>query len=172
MANRNIRPRPVEKKRPSVRASRLEQLCRDRGIIISAPRRIILQILDQAEDHPHIDEIHRRVQQLDSSINISTTYRTIRMLSDVGVLMKLHLGGNRTRYEEAHPDQHEHLIDVRTGDVIELRGTAIEEALQAALAREGYQLVRYRLELFGDKIDAHTSRAASLSGGQDAQADC
>lgn len=116
-------------------------------------RRIIARVLDEAQDHPDVEELHRRAAAVDERISLSTVYRTVRLLEQNGIIDRLEFRGNRTRYEQAAREHHDHLINLRTGDVIEFRSEEIE-ALQTEIARRlGYKLVYHRLELYAVPLD-------------------
>jgi Fur family ferric uptake transcriptional regulator len=129
--------------------SRLEQLCAEHGMRMTGQRRTIARILSEADDHPDVEEVHRRASALDSRISLSTVYRTVRLFEEAGILERHEFGDGRARYEQAPREHHDHLIDVDTGSVIEFRNEQIE-ALQETIARElGYKLIGHRLELYG-----------------------
>jgi Fur family ferric uptake transcriptional regulator len=131
------------------RESRLERLCADKGMRMTGQRRIIAQVLSEAEDHPDVEEVHRRAAARDPRISLSTVYRTVRLFEGKGILERHDFGDRRARYEEAGHGHHDHLINVRTGEVIEFRNEQIER-LQESVARElGFRLIGHRLELFG-----------------------
>ena len=128
---------------------RLEKLCVEKGMRMTDQRRVIARVLSLAEDHPDVEEIHRRATEIDPKISIATVYRTMRLFEDAGVVERHDFQDGRSRYEEASDDHHDHLIDVRTGDVIEFVNEEIEQ-LQHKIAEEhGYKLVAHRLELYG-----------------------
>lgn len=127
----------------------LEELCAARGMRMTGQRRIIARILDESADHPDVDELYRRASQVDSRISISTVYRTVKLLEDTGVIARHAFRDGRSRYETVPAEHHDHLIDLKTGRVIEFRSPEIE-ALQERIAREhGFKLVDHRLELYG-----------------------
>lgn len=129
--------------------SRLERLCAERGMRMTAPRRVIARVLSEAEDHPDVEELHRRASARDHRISLSTVYRTVRLFEEAGILERHDFGHGRARYEEASGKHHDHLIDLKTGRVIEFRNEQIER-LQEAVARElGFTLVGHKLELYG-----------------------
>lgn len=116
---------------------------------MTSPRRVIAQVLSHANDHPDVEEVHRRAHAVDARISLSTVYRTIKLFSEKGILEKHDFGHGRARYEEAPRKHHDHLLDVQSGRVIEFSNEAIE-ALQERIARElGFKLVGHRLELYG-----------------------
>lgn len=129
--------------------SRIEQLCADAGLRMTGQRRVIARVLSDADDHPDVEEVHRRVARLDARVSLSTVYRTLRLLEGNGILERHDFGRGRGRYEEAKRGHHDHLIDIETGAVIEFQSAEIE-ALQERIARElGFKLVGHRLELYG-----------------------
>lgn len=131
---------------------RLEKICIEKGMRMTEQRRVIARVLSLAEDHPDVEEIHRRATEIDANISIATVYRTMRLFEDAGVVERHDFQDGRSRYEEASDDHHDHLIDVRSGDVIEFVNEEIEK-LQHRIAKEhGYKLVAHRLELYGVPI--------------------
>ena len=118
---------------------------------MTSQRQVIVVVIGDAEDHPDVDELHKRVTAIDDKISIATVYRTVKLLEEAGVIERLEFGDGRARYEEAG-EHHEHLVDVETGEVIEFYHAELE-ALKEQIAREmGYELVDHRLELFGRKL--------------------
>jgi Fur family ferric uptake transcriptional regulator len=132
---------------------RIENLCIAKGMRMTEQRRIIARVLSNAQDHPDVEELHRRAHAVDPRISIATVYRTVRLFEEAGILSRLDFRDGRSRYEEASETHHDHLIDMTTGKVIEFVDAEIE-ALQEAIARRlGYRLVDHRLELYGLPID-------------------
>jgi Fur family ferric uptake transcriptional regulator len=132
--------------------SRLEALCMEKGLKMTGQRRVISQVLSEADDHPDVEEVHRRAVQIDPRISIATVYRTMRLLEDAQVIERVDLGDGRARYEEATADHH-HLIDTRTGRIIEFASPELE-AMKERIAHElGYKIVGHRLEIYGVPLD-------------------
>jgi Fur family transcriptional regulator, ferric uptake regulator len=132
---------------------RLEKLCAEKGMRMTDQRRVIAQVLSVAEDHPDVEELHRRAHAIDPHISIATVYRTVRLFEESGILARHDFHGGRSRYEEAPETHHDHLIDMKTGKVVEFVDEEIE-ALQAAIAKRlGYKLVDHRLELYGMPLE-------------------
>jgi Fur family ferric uptake transcriptional regulator len=133
--------------------SRIEQLCIDKGLKMTGQRRIIARVLSDSTDHPDVEQVYRRAAVIDSKISIATVYRTVRLLEEASIITRHDFGDGRARYEEADDEHHhDHLIDIKTGEVIEFQNPRIE-VLQEEIARElGYQLVGHRLELFGTRV--------------------
>ncbi|MEM9618376.1 MAG: Fur family transcriptional regulator [Pseudomonadota bacterium] len=116
-------------------------------------RRIIIHVLSQSEDHPDIETLHKRVSTIDPIISIATVYRTMRLFEESGVVERHEFQDGRSRYEEASDDHHDHLIDLRSGEVIEFINEEIER-LQHQIAEEhGYKLLSHKLELYGVPVD-------------------
>ncbi|HSH62759.1 Fur family transcriptional regulator [Methyloceanibacter sp.] len=129
--------------------SRLERLCAEKGLRMTGQRRTIARVLSEAEDHPDVEEVYRRASAVDPRISLSTVYRTVRLFESEGILERHEFGDGRARYEPAGHGHHDHLINVKTGEVIEFRNEQIER-LQESVARElGFRLIGHRLELFG-----------------------
>lgn len=135
--------------RSKIPQSRLERLCRENGMRMTGQRRIIARVLSEANDHPDVEEVHKRASAQDKNISLSTVYRTVRLFEEAGILERHEFGDGRARYEQVASEHHDHLIDMRTGKVIEFRNEQVER-LQEAIARElGYKLIDHRLELYG-----------------------
>ncbi len=133
--------------------TRLERMCAERGMKMTEQRRVIARVLAEASDHPDVEELYQRSAEIDSKISIATVYRTVRLFEETGLLDRLDFGDGRARYEEASGEHHDHLINVKTGEIIEFQNEAIE-ALQEKVAEEfGFKLVGHRLELFGVPVD-------------------
>jgi Fur family ferric uptake transcriptional regulator len=133
--------------------SRLEQLCEQLGMRMTDQRRVIARVLSSSTDHPDVEELHRRSVAVDPRISIATVYRTVRMFEENGILSRLDLGDGRARYEEMPESHHDHLIDTRSGKIIEFNDPELEELQERIAARLGYKLVDHRLELFGVPLD-------------------
>lgn len=132
---------------------RIEQLCVDKGMRMTDQRRVVARVLSNATDHPDVEELYRRSAAVDPHISIATVYRTVRLFEESGIIARHEFRDGRARYEEAPQDHHDHLIDMKTGKVIEFIDEEIE-ALQAAIARRlGYRLIDHRLELYGVPLD-------------------
>ena len=132
---------------------RLEKICVAKGMRMTEQRRVIARVLSLADDHPDVEEIHRRATEIDANISIATVYRTMRLFEEAGVVERHDFQDGRARYEEATEDHHDHLIDLRSGEVIEFVNEEIE-ALQKRIAEQhGYKLVDHRLELYGVPLE-------------------
>ncbi len=116
-------------------------------------RRVIARVLSHAHDHPDVEELYRRSHKIDPHISIATVYRTVRLFEEAGIISRHDFRNGRSRYEESPDHHHDHLIDMKTGQVVEFMDEEIE-ALQAAIARRlGYRLVDHRLELYGIPLE-------------------
>ena len=132
--------------------TRIELLCSEQGLRMTGQRRVIARVLSTAKDHPDVEEVYHRANEVDPRISLSTVYRTLKLFAEKGILERHDFGHKRGRYEEAARGHHDHLIDVESGRVIEFRNEAIE-ALQDRIARElGFKLVGHRLELYGVRV--------------------
>lgn len=133
---------------------RLEQLCAEKGLRMTDQRRIIARVLSESDDHPDVETVYQRASAIDAKIGLATVYRTLRLFEEANILERHDFGDGRARYEEVPEEHHDHLIDVKTGDVIEFQNQKIEK-LQREVAEElGYRLVDHRLELYGIKLEA------------------
>ena len=126
--------------------------CESQGLRMTDQRRTIARVLEDAKDHPDVEELYARASAVDAGISLATVYRTVKLFEEAGILEKLEFGDGRARYEDAEREHHDHLIDMNSGEVIEFVNAEIE-ALQDKIAREyGYELKGHRLELYGVKI--------------------
>ena len=126
----------------------LEKKCIEQGLKMTEQRRVIAKVLSESEDHPDVELLYQRASEVDPKISIATVYRTVRLFEEEGIIEKHDFGDGRARYEEATEEHHDHLIDMRSGRVIEFTNEEIER-LQEKVAKElGYKLVDHRLELY------------------------
>ncbi len=127
----------------------IEQKCVEKGLRMTDQRRVIARVLSDAEDHPDAEELHRRAAAIDANISLATVYRTVKLFEDSGIIERHDFRDGRSRYEEAPAEHHDHLINAKTGEVVEFHSEEIEK-LQEEIARKlGYRLVDHRLELYG-----------------------
>ena len=133
--------------------SAIEAQCVAKGMRMTEQRRVIARVLAESIDHPDVEELYRRCAQIDEHISISTVYRTVKLFQDAGIIERHDFREGRARYEQTHEAHHDHLINVRNGEVIEFQSEEIER-LQAEVARRlGYRLIDHRLELYAVPLD-------------------
>ena len=125
--------------------------CEQNGLRMTEQRRIVAQVLDTSHDHPDVEELYARASKLDPKISIATVYRAVKLFEESGILEKLEFGDGRARYEDADRDHHDHLIDVKSGEIIEFVDEEIEKLQEKIADKYGYRLVDHRLELYGVK---------------------
>lgn len=130
----------------------LEEQCVARNMRMTEQRRIIARVLEAATDHPDVEELYRRAADIDPKISLSTVYRTVNLFEEAGLVTKHDFKDGRARFEQNPDEHHDHLIDVRTGKVIEFRNEDIEAIQELIAKRLGYRLVGHRLELYGVPI--------------------
>ena len=129
--------------------TRIETLCIEKGMKMTEQRRVIARVLSLAEDHPDVEEVHRRAAEMDSRISIATVYRTVRLWEEANILERHDFGDGRSRYEEVTDDHHDHLIDMKSGRVVEFQNEEIERLQEKIANAYGMKLVGHRLELYG-----------------------
>ena len=135
----------------------IEQKCLDKGVKLTEQRKIIVKVLSESKetygesDHPDVDELYNRVSKVDSKISIATVYRTVKILEETGILVKHDFKAGKARYEQIRESHHDHLIDVKTGEIIEFVDDEIEKLQKKVADKYGYQLVDHKLELYGIK---------------------
>jgi Fur family transcriptional regulator, ferric uptake regulator len=132
----------------------IEEVCVAKGMRMTEQRRVIARVLEAATDHPDVEELYRRASAVDPHISIATVYRTVKLFEDAGVIAKHDFGAGRSRYEPVPDEHHDHLIDLRSGEVIEFRDDEIERLQKAIAERLGFRLVDHRLELYAVPLGA------------------
>ena len=129
----------------------IEQKCLDKGVKLTDQRKIIAKIMSESSDHPDVDELYKRVSKIDSKISIATVYRTVKLFEECGILTKHEFRGGKARYEKLNESHHDHLIDIKTGEIIEFVDDEIEKLQKKVAEKYGYKLVDHKLELYGVK---------------------
>ena len=129
----------------------IEQKCISKGVKLTDQRKIIAKVMSESDDHPDVDELYNRVSKIDSKISIATVYRTVKLFEEVGILAKHDFKGGKARYEEISESHHDHLIDVKTGEIIEFVDNEIEILQKKVAEKYGYELGDHKLELYGTK---------------------
>ena len=129
----------------------IEEKCKQKGVKLTDQRRLIAKIMSNSKDHPNVDELYKRVSALDSRISIATVYRTVKLFEEAGIIAKHDFKGGKARYEELSESHHDHLIDVKTGEIVEFVDEEIEKLQKKAAEKLGYQLIDHKLELYGIK---------------------
>ena len=133
-------------------SSNIEDKCIKMGLRLTDQRKLVAKVMSESEDHPDVDELHKRVNKRDSKISIATVYRTVKLFEEAGIVAKHDFKGNKARYEQAMHDHHDHLIDINTGEITEFVNDDIEKLQKQVAEKLGYKLVDHRLELYGSKI--------------------
>jgi Fur family ferric uptake transcriptional regulator len=133
-------------------SSDIENKCIKKGVRLTDQRKLVAKIMSESDDHPDVDELHKRVSKLDSKISIATVYRTVKLFEESGIIAKHDFKGNKARYEQTTQEHHDHLIDINTGEITEFINEDIEKLQKQVAGKLGYKLVDHRLELYGSKI--------------------
>ena len=129
----------------------IEQKCIAKGVKLTDQRRIIAKVMSEANDHPDVDELYNRVSNIDSKISIATVYRTVKLFEEFEILAKHEFKGGKARYEQLNESHHDHLIDIKSGEIIEFVDEEIEKLQKKVAEKYGYDLVDHKLELYGVK---------------------
>ena len=132
-------------------SSSIENKCIKKGVRLTEQRKLVAQVMSNSEDHPDVDELHKRTNKLDPKISIATVYRTVKLFEESGIVAKHDFKGNKARYEQSPQEHHDHLIDINTGEIIEFVNQDIEKLQKQVAEKLGYKLVDHRLELYGSK---------------------
>ncbi len=131
----------------------IEQKCLAKGVKLTEQRKIIAKIMSDSQDHPDVDELYKRASKIDAKISIATVYRTVKLFEESGIVTKHDFKGGKARYEELNEGHHDHLIDIKTGEIIEFVDDEIEKLQKKVADKYGYKLVDHKLELYGIKIN-------------------
>jgi len=129
----------------------IEQKCISKGVKLTDQRKIIAKVMSVSSDHPDVDELYKRVSKIDAKISIATVYRTVKLFEEAGIIAKHDFKGGKARYEEISESHHDHLIDIKTGEIIEFVDEEIEKLQKKVAEKYGYDLVDHKLELYGIK---------------------
>ena len=129
----------------------IEQICLRKGVKLTDQRKIIAKVMSVSNDHPDVDELYKRVSKIDSKISIATVYRTVKLFEEFGILAKHEFKGGKARYEELNESHHDHLIDIKSGEIIEFVDDEIEKLQKKVAEKYGYELIDHKLELYGVK---------------------
>ena len=129
----------------------IEKKCKAKGVKLTDQRKVIAKVMSESNDHPNVDELYNRVSKIDSKISIATVYRTVKLFEESGILAKHDFKGGKARYEELNEGHHDHLIDIKSGEIIEFVDNEIEELQKKVAEKYGYELVDHKLELYGIK---------------------
>lgn len=126
--------------------------CEAKGLRLTEQRRVIARVLEDADDHPDVEELYSRASAVDPRISLATVYRTVKLFEEAGILERLDFRDGRARYEDADRDHHDHLIDLHSGEVIEFVDEEIEQLQEKIAQKLGYTLKGHRLELYAVPI--------------------
>ena len=137
---------------------RLEKLCIEKGLKMTDQRRVIARVLSESTDHPDVELVYQRAVERDPRISIATVYRTVKLFEEASILERHDFGDGRARYEERPDEHHDHLIDVKTGELVEFTNEEIERLQQEVAKALGYRLIDHRLELYGVRIESDDSK--------------
>ena len=129
----------------------IEEKCKRKGIKLTDQRKLIAKVMSDSKDHPNVDELYKRVAALDDKISIATVYRTVKLFEEVGLVAKHDFKGGKARYEELSESHHDHLIDIKTGEIVEFVDQDIENLQKKIAEKFGYKLIDHKLELYGVK---------------------
>ncbi len=131
----------------------LEEKCQEMKLKMTGQRRVVAQVLSDSDDHPDVETLYQRANVIDSKISLATVYRTVKLLEEAGVIERHDFGDGKARYEELSEEHHDHLIDVRSGQVIEFSNPEIERLQEIIAAELGYELCGHRLKLYGIPLE-------------------
>ena len=129
----------------------ISERCKNVGIRMTGQRRLVIKVLENSKDHPDVETLFERANKIDNKVSIATVYRTVKVLQNAGILEKLEFNDGRSRFEDAVRRHHDHLIDIKSGEIIEFVDEEIEKLQKKVAEKYGYKLVDHKLELYGIK---------------------
>ena len=132
--------------------SNIEEKCKAKGVRLTDQRRLIAKVMSSSKDHPDVDELHKRVIDIDKKVSLATVYRTVRLFEESGIVEKHDFKGGKARYEQSPDEHHDHLIDINSGEILEFVDPEIERLQKKVAEKLGYKLLDHKLELYGSKI--------------------
>jgi|TARA_B110000902_G_C13715264_1_gene362925 Fur family ferric uptake transcriptional regulator len=132
--------------------NKIEEKCISKGVRLTEQRKVVAEVMSASNDHPDVDELHKRVNKIDRKISIATVYRTVKLFEESGIVEKHDFKGGKARYEKSPEEHHDHLIDINSGEIIEFVNKEIEILQNKVAKKLGYKLVDHKLELYGSKI--------------------
>ena len=130
----------------------VEEKCKNKGVRLTDQRKVIAQVMSDSKGHPDVDEVHKRISEIDKKSSVATVCRTVRLFEEAGILEKHDFRGGKARYEQSPDEHHDHLIDINSGEIIEFVDKNIEKLQNEVAKKLGYKLVDHKLELYGSKI--------------------
>ena len=136
----------------------IEEKCKAKGVRLTDQRKVIAKVMSDSKekygskDHPDVDELHKRVSELDNKISIATVYRTVKLFEESGIVEKHDFKGGKARYEYSPDEHHDHLIDINSGEIVEFVDEDIEKLQEEVAKKLGYKLIDHKLQLYGSKI--------------------
>ncbi len=138
--------------------SNIEEKCTEKGLKMTGQRRVIAKVVSDSDDHPDVEMLYQRAVSIDPNISIATVYRTVKLFEEAGITQRHDFGDGRARYEPVSDEHHDHLIDLKTGKVIEFTSEEIEKLQREIAKKLGYKLVDHRLELYAVPLDSNLSK--------------
>ncbi len=132
--------------------SNIEEKCKAKGVRLTDQRRLIAKVMSSSKDHPDVDELHKRVIDIDKKVSLATVYRTVKLFEESGIVEKHDFKGGKARYEQSPDEHHDHLIDINSGEILEFVDPEIERLQKKVAEKLGYKLLDHKLELYGSKI--------------------
>ena len=132
--------------------NKIEEKCIAKGVRLTDQRKVIAEVMSASNNHPDVDELHKKINKIDKKISIATVYRTVKLFEEAGIVAKHDFKGGKARYEESPEEHHDHLIDINSGEIIEFVDKEIEILQNKVAEKLGYKLVDHKLELYGSKI--------------------
>ena len=132
--------------------NKIEKKCITKGVRLTDQRKVVAEVMSNSNDHPDVDELHKRVNKIDKKISIATVYRTVKLFEESGIVEKHDFKGGKARYEKSPEEHHDHLIDINSGEIIEFVNKEIEMLQNKVAKKLGYKLVDHKLELYGSRI--------------------
>ena len=126
------------------------------GLKATLPRIKIMEVLEstaiQEEAHFSAEDIYKELLSRGENIGLASVYRVLTQFETAGIVKKHHFEGSHAVYEVIE-ENHEHMVDVESGKVLEFQDNELIERLNSIAKNPGYQLVDHNLVLHVKKLD-------------------
>ena len=141
---RRLDPKIVTKRQES-----LQEALQQRGLRNTKQREILTDIFFSYDRHFSHDELLSLARKQDSGIGYATVYRTLKLLTELGLATEVNFDDGHTRFEAADGEHHDHLICIKCSKIVEFEEKRIEGLQERVAKAHGFELIHHKMELYG-----------------------
>lgn len=124
------------------------------GLKVTLPRVKILQLLEESKTrHMKAEDVFKKLLDSGEDIGLATVYRVLTQFEGAGLVTRHHFEGGHAVFELNDGDHHDHLVDMKTGKVVEFYDEVIEQRQKDIAAEHGFKIVDHTMVLYGEFID-------------------